>query len=137
ELFRVFALLENSDTEVYVDLNFRTGEVVGWSFPFSHQLTVDEASKALVLETLENNNFPMSDLQLEQNLDGTFVASNANALHVTDAIINVSVQVASIDGQPFVTAYTPEVVIPADYIAETAQQDKLAGLYTNIGFLGM
>jgi len=137
EKFRVFALLDNIDREVYVDINFATGDVTGWSFPLDEQLIIDEASKAAVLDALKEHHFPVENLKLELTDNGRFVASNADALQVTDAIINVNVEAIELNGQPFISFYEPESLVPADYTAHTSKQDKLANLYTNIGFIGL
>ena len=137
EFFTVYAILDNLESEVTVDLNVANGQITGWSFPLSEQLVVDEASEALVIETLKSNHFPTENMMLDQVEDGTFVATNETKLTATDASISVNVKVTQLDGKPFVVEYEPVSSVPASYVLETTSQDELAGWYTGIGFILM
>lgn len=137
EFFTVYAMLKDIDQEVSVNINLSSGQITGWSFPLSEEVDSSEASEALVRETLKLHNFPTENMTLTLQDDGTYIAKNEQALAATDALIDVQVKAVNLDGTPFITDYIAQSYVPAEYTAYTTKEDKLAGWYTNLGFLGV
>ncbi|WP_168122974.1 type II CAAX endopeptidase family protein [Paenibacillus sp. HB172176] len=137
DTYQVNMELGQSSYHSFVYVHMYTKQITGWNFILPGDRPDETDERQTLQRLLYSRDFKESETaDLQRNEKGEWSVS-PTGYGIGEAKLRIVMRSQLIDGKAVVTEYKPAFVVPDSYVQYVEDQDHLAKLLTNIGYLLM